>query len=87
MEENNKESTQSKDDREYSAEELESFSKICHIRGNEFSPIRRAAPKIKRNEKCPFDSNKKFKKCCGGSGSTHCTKMLLDYLNSINNSI
>jgi hypothetical protein len=30
-----------------------------------FPPIRRAAPKIGRNEACPCGSGKKYKKCCG----------------------
>ncbi len=29
-------------------------------------PIRRAAPKIGRNDPCPCGSGKKYKKCCGG---------------------
>lgn len=32
------------------------------------------APKIGRNDPCPFDPNKKFKKCCGAGGGTHCVK-------------
>jgi uncharacterized protein YecA (UPF0149 family) len=32
------------------------------------------APKIGRNDPCPFDPNKKFKKCCGAAGGTHCVK-------------
>jgi len=30
-----------------------------------FPPIRRAAPKIGRNDPCPCGSGKKYKKCCG----------------------
>lgn len=30
------------------------------------NPMRRKAPKIGRNEKCPCGSGKKYKKCCGG---------------------
>lgn len=33
-----------------------------------------AAPKIGRNDACPFDANKKFKKCCGANGATHCSR-------------
>ena len=27
--------------------------------------IRRAAPKVRRNDPCPCGSGKKYKKCCG----------------------
>lgn len=87
MEISNQDKNLSETKRAYSSEDLESFSKICYIRGNEASPLRRAAPKIKRNQKCPLDSTIKFKKCCGANGSNHCSKMLLDYLNSINNNV
>jgi uncharacterized protein len=30
-------------------------------------PLRRAAPKVGRNDPCPCGSGKKFKKCCGAS--------------------
>lgn len=29
------------------------------------SPIIRATPKIGRNDPCPCDSGRKYKKCCG----------------------
>jgi preprotein translocase subunit SecA len=32
------------------------------------------APKIGRNDPCPIDGVKKFKKCCGATGATHCLK-------------
>ncbi|MDX2170261.1 MAG: SEC-C metal-binding domain-containing protein [Deltaproteobacteria bacterium] len=28
-------------------------------------PVRRAEPKVGRNDPCPCGSGKKFKKCCG----------------------
>lgn len=59
------------------------LSELCYIRATDRSPIRRAAPKIKRNDSCPIDSNKKFKKCCGAKGINHCAKLMLDYLQSI----
>ncbi|MCS6807942.1 MAG: preprotein translocase subunit SecA [Bacteroidota bacterium] len=31
-------------------------------------------PKIGRNDPCPLDPTKKFKKCCGATGATHCLK-------------
>lgn len=34
------------------------------------------APKIGRNDACPFDANKKFKKCCGANGATHCSRQV-----------
>jgi preprotein translocase subunit SecA len=37
-------------------------------------PIVNTAPKIGRNDPCPFDSNKKFKNCCGASGHKACTR-------------
>jgi SEC-C motif-containing protein len=34
------------------------------------SPIKRAAPKVGRNDPCPCGSGKKYKKCCGGAAAT-----------------
>lgn len=66
-------------------DEIRSASQFCYVRGNDKSPIRRIAPKIKRNDLCPNDSSKKFKNCCGKSGINHCAKLLFDYLDrSIN---
>jgi SEC-C motif-containing protein len=31
------------------------------------APVRRAEPKVGRNDPCPCGSGKKFKKCCGAS--------------------
>ena len=45
-------------------------------------PIRRLAPKMKRNDICSVN-NTKFKKCCGSDGSNYCKKLLADYLNDI----
>lgn len=70
---------------ELSKEELQCLSEFCYLRGSEKSPLRRVAPKIKRNDKCPLDNTKKFKKCCGKEGINHCSKLLLNYLESINN--
>lgn len=33
------------------------------------------APKLSRNSPCPFDPNKKFKRCCGASGATRCSQV------------
>ena len=30
-------------------------------------PLQRTAPKVGRNESCPCDSGKKFKRCCGAA--------------------
>ena len=37
---------------------------------NSAQPLRRAAPKIGRNDLCPCGSGKKFKRCCLNEGST-----------------
>jgi hypothetical protein len=37
-------------------------------------PVRRVAPKLGRNDPCPFDSKKKFKRCCGRQGLTYCER-------------
>ena len=36
--------------------------------GGAGSPIKRASPKVGRNDPCPCGSGKKFKKCCGAQG-------------------
>jgi uncharacterized protein YecA (UPF0149 family) len=36
-----------------------------HDHGPSPEPLRRAQPKVGRNEPCPCGSTKKFKKCCG----------------------
>lgn len=36
-----------------------------HSHGPRPEPVRRAAPKVGRNDPCPCGSGKKFKKCCG----------------------
>ncbi|MEO8605615.1 MAG: SEC-C metal-binding domain-containing protein [bacterium] len=38
-----------------------------HDHGPPAEPVRRAEPKVGRNEPCPCGSGKKFKKCCGVS--------------------
>ena len=40
----------------------------AHDHGPPPEPLRRAAPKVGRNEPCPCGSSKKFKKCCGLTG-------------------
>ena len=40
------------------------FVPEAYARGG--SPVRRAEPKVGRNDPCPCGSGKKFKKCCGG---------------------
>jgi uncharacterized protein len=35
------------------------------------APQRRAGPKVGRNDPCPCGSGKKFKKCCGATGTLH----------------
>jgi SEC-C motif-containing protein len=37
-----------------------------YVDGEGPSPVRRAEPKVGRNDPCPCGSGKKFKKCCGG---------------------
>jgi hypothetical protein len=37
-------------------------------------PVRALTPKIGRNDPCPFDSSKKFKRCCGLKGGSYCIK-------------
>lgn len=39
------------------------------------STLVRAEPKIGRNDPCPLDDKKKFKKCCGAKGHSSCQKM------------
>jgi uncharacterized protein YecA (UPF0149 family) len=36
-----------------------------HEHGTPQEPVRRAEPKVGRNDPCPCGSGKKFKKCCG----------------------
>ncbi|CAF0703675.1 preprotein translocase subunit SecA [Candidatus Methylacidithermus pantelleriae] len=40
-------------------------------------PIRRAGPKMGRNDPCPLDPTKKFKHCCGALGEKTCIKVVL----------
>ena len=37
--------------------------------GTHHDPLRRATPKVGRNEPCPCGSGKKFKRCCGSSST------------------
>ena len=37
--------------------------------GTPFDPLRRATPKVGRNEPCPCGSGKKFKRCCGSNST------------------
>lgn len=53
-----------------------------YVRGHDSAPLRRLAPKMKRNDICNLE-NKKFKKCCGLDGSNFCKKMLNDYLTEL----
>jgi len=39
------------------------------------APMKRQGPKLGRNDPCPLDPNKKFKNCCGASGSKVCFKV------------
>ena len=39
------------------------------------APLKRQGPKLGRNDPCPLDPNKKFKNCCGASGSKVCFKV------------
>lgn len=55
-----------------------------YVRANDFSPLRRLAPKVSRNDICPLE-NKKFKKCCGAEGINFCKKLLNQYFDSNNN--
>lgn len=60
-----------KEGRDYLHHEISKFKKIENkwyyedgqIVGT--GPITRSSPKVGRNEPCPCDSGKKFKKCCG----------------------
>jgi len=40
----------------------------AHDHGPPPEPVRRAEPKIGRNDPCRCGSGKKFKKCCGVNG-------------------
>ena len=39
------------------------------------APLKRQGPKLGRNDPCPLDPGKKFKNCCGASGSKVCFKV------------
>jgi preprotein translocase subunit SecA len=39
------------------------------------APMKRQGPKLGRNDPCPMDPNKKFKNCCGATGSKTCFKV------------
>ncbi len=60
-----------KEEKDYLHHEISNFKKLDgkwyyedgQIMGT--GPIKRAVPKVGRNEPCPCDSGKKFKKCCG----------------------
>jgi preprotein translocase subunit SecA len=39
------------------------------------APMKRQGPKLGRNDPCPLDPGKKFKNCCGASGSKVCFKV------------
>jgi len=39
------------------------------------APIKRLGPKLGRNDACPLDPKKKFKNCCGATGSKVCFKV------------
>jgi len=39
------------------------------------APIKRQGPKLGRNDPCPLDPTKKFKNCCGATGSKGCLKV------------
>lgn len=62
-----------KDGNDYVHHELSKFKKLegkwfyedGQIVGT--GPLRRATPKVGRNEPCPCGSGKKFKKCCGAN--------------------
>lgn len=38
-----------------------------YVDGFDQQPVRRESPKVGRNEPCPCDSGKKYKKCCGAN--------------------
>jgi len=39
------------------------------------APMKRQGPKLGRNDPCPLDAKKKFKNCCGATGSKVCLKV------------
>ena len=45
--------------------ELDSIQRAHSIEGEGFKPKKRTRKKIGRNEPCPCNSGKKYKKCCG----------------------
>ncbi|MBM3881167.1 MAG: hypothetical protein FJ387_15830 [Verrucomicrobia bacterium] len=38
------------------------------------APVRLPAPKLGRNDPCPYDPGKKFKRCCGAQGAKWCLR-------------
>jgi uncharacterized protein YecA (UPF0149 family) len=38
--------------------------------------LRNISPKISRNNACPVNFDKKFKRCCGAEGIDYCKKLL-----------
>jgi len=38
-----------------------------YVDGLDQQPVRRESPKVGRNDPCPCDSGKKYKKCCGAN--------------------
>jgi hypothetical protein len=46
------------------------------------APIKRMAPKIRRNQLCEHEG-KKFKHCCGKEGINFCRKSYKDFLNKM----
>lgn len=60
-----------KDDKDYLHHEVASFKKIkdkWYFENGQIvgtGPLRREGPKVGRNDPCPCESGKKFKKCCG----------------------
>jgi preprotein translocase subunit SecA len=55
------------DQSDFYAEEGEGFEAVPN-EAPKAVPVMRGAPKVGRNDPCPCDSGKKFKKCCGVSG-------------------
>lgn len=45
--------------------------KQTHAGGRTSAPVRRASPKVGRNDPCPCGSGRKFKHCCGGPQTLH----------------
>ncbi len=59
------------ENRETDEEEMDSEEEVLATLpdGYTIAPLRRATPKVGRNEPCPCGSGKKFKKCCGSAES------------------